>query len=235
MSIKSYDSIPDNVAMSIDLPFTEGSGIETHDVAKPHHPVELINTPTWGTSPGGIGVLSFDESNSEYAKIPAANSADLDFTSGDYSFGLWFNYSMTGISSQILAGKYFVNVRGWEIYTTNVDALRYISLRHHHAGGILTRSSAYSLGWEFSAWWFLGISRSGATCQMYRNGEPVETISELEDPETAAASDIVIGTRYTKDTNFFNGSMYGLRMWPGLIVGSEWENMFNRERDFFDV
>ncbi len=235
MSIKSYDSIPENADILLDLPFAEGVGIETHDVAKSHHPVSLVNTPTWGTSPSGISILDLDESSSEYAEIDAADSTDLDFTTGDYSFGLWYNSLVTAEVSQLLAGKYVVNVGGWEIYTTKADPLRYLSLRHHHAGGAGTRSSAFSLGWEFSTWWFLGISRSGSACQMYRNGEPVETTSELEDPETAAASDIVIGARYTKDANFFNGSMYGLRMWPREVVESEWKNMFDRERDFFDV
>jgi len=239
MSIKSYDSIPDNVAISIDLPFTEAIGIETHDVAKAHHPVDLINTPSWGTSPGGLSVLDLDGID-QYGEIAAADSADLDFTTGDYSFACWLKQDAGVTVSQIIAGKYHVNVSGWEIYTTEAGVfpatLNYLSIRHHHAGGTDTRSSVYSLGWEQNNWWFMGVARTGATCKMFRNGELIETVGgPLEDPETAAASDVVIGTRHTKDTNFFNGSMYGWRMWPGEIVESEWKNMFNRERSFFGV
>jgi hypothetical protein len=232
--MKSYDYIAENEDILLDLPLREGVGTITTDHAKPHHPVTFANAPTWTAEASGLGVLSFDGVN-QYGQITAAKSADLDFTSGDYSIGAWFYYDTNTILSQLIAGKYELNVSGWELYTTESGSLRYLSLRHHHAGGTLTRSSAYSLGWEFLNWWFMGVSRSGADCQMYRNGAAIETVSALEDPESSAAKDVVIGTRYTKDTNFLKGKLWRPRIWSRALSADEWATIFEKERDFFGV
>ncbi len=83
-----YDDAPINRGMLLDLPFREATGIITQDVAKPHHPVTLVNTPTWASLASGLSVLDLDGST-EYLQSLNADTADLGFTTGDYSVSAW--------------------------------------------------------------------------------------------------------------------------------------------------
>ncbi len=74
-----YDNLGINREILLDLPFREGTGVITHDVAKPHHPITLVNTPTWTTLDSGFQVLTLNGTN-EYLQCLAASCADLDFT-----------------------------------------------------------------------------------------------------------------------------------------------------------
>ncbi len=191
--------------MLLDLPFREGIGTVTQDVAKPHHPITMVNTPTWAALASGKMTLVLNGST-QYLQCLAASCTDLDFTSGDYSVGGWIKWGDSAHDSQIVIGRYEVSVSGWEVYLTEAGALRYLTLRHHHAGGATSRTGAYSLGWAYDTLWHFGISRIGNTALFYRNGEPVATTSDvLIDPETSP-KDLVIGVRgTTKDSNYFNG------------------------------
>ena len=228
-----YDNIGYNRQLVLDLPFREGIGIITQDVAKPHHPVDLKNTPTWTSLDSGLGVVTFD-GTTEYAESDATVTGDLDFTTGDYSLGVWLNIEDSTIS-QIIMGRYELNVSGWELYWTHIPPLRYMTLRHHHAGGTATRSACYSLGWTEGSWVFCGISRTGGGDQKhYRNGAEIDVVGNdaLEDPETETA-DLVIGARYTKNTNFYKGGMWGLRIWDRVVTADEWMIMYELEKGWF--
>ena len=144
-------------------------------------------------------------------------------------------YQRSMDQSQLLAGKYVVSDRGWEIYTTLTAGVYYLSLRHHHAGGIDIRSSAFSVGWNFENWWFVGVSRIGAYPLMYRNGAAVEMAGQVANPESSAADDLIIGARYTKDANWINGFYWRPRLWGRGLSPAEWLDIFERERNYFGV
>ncbi len=228
-----YDSIGYNQEMLLDLPLREGTGAITQDVAKPHHVVSLINTPTWTVLDTGLMTLDLN-GTSEYLECDGPVCTDLNFTSEDYSVGGWFNWTDSIHDSQILIGRYEVSVSGWEVYLTEVGALRYLTLRHHHAAGASFRTAAYSLGWAYGINWHFGISRIGDTAYMYRNGQPVATVSEvLIDPETCAR-DLVIGVRGTsKDSNYFDG-MRGRTIVSGkALTASEWLSMYKNQARWY--
>ncbi|GAG70812.1 unnamed protein product, partial [marine sediment metagenome] len=43
-----YDKISPNHQILLDLPFREGAGLITHDVAKPHHIADMTgHAPSW--------------------------------------------------------------------------------------------------------------------------------------------------------------------------------------------
>ncbi len=240
--MKSYDKIPENDSILLDLPFREGVGVKTFDHAKPHHAdIDLINTPTWGALASGLGVLSFAGSGAgnEYIELDNAASADLNFIAGDYSYGAWFNWTPGPEDSQLLIGRYEINVSGWEIYLTLAGGIHYITQRHSHAGTLVggnPRSAVYSINWTPGEWHFFSTSRTGGgLAQHYRNGVAVETVGDnLVDPETNN-SDLVIGVRYTKDANYFKGPMWRPRVWDRILTAAEWLNIFEREQDFFGV
>lgn len=225
-----YDDLGVYADMLLDLPVREGVGAVIQDVADPHHPVTLVDTPTWTTLASGLGVLTLN-GTSEYLQSVNASTADLGFTTGDYSVGGWF-YWQTGDDSQILAGRYELNVGGWEVYTYD-DANAYLTLRHHHAGGTAARSACYSGGWTKDAWHFMGISRTGGgNAIMHRNGVALTTTGDLEDPE-ATTSDLLLGVRYTKDQNHHKGMLWRWRVWGRAVTAVEWLQMYERERGWF--
>lgn len=228
-----YDSIDYNQEMLLDLPLREGIGIVTMDVAKPHHVVNLINTPTWTALPSGLMTLNFD-GTTEYMECEGAVCPDLNFMSGDYSVGGWFNWADSIHDSQILIGRYEVSVSGWEVYLTEAGALRYLSLRHHHAAGATLRTGAFSLGWTYGTNWHFGISRIGNTAYMYQNGVAVVTTSDvLIDPETSAR-DLVIGVRgVSKDSNYFKNMRGRIIVSGKALTAEEWLNMYKHQQRWY--
>jgi len=261
-----YDKIAEHEDILLDLPLSEGSGLVVRDQAKAHHqPVEQ-NEPGGGTfdweraltegdngfdngfdwgfdAKIGIGCLSFyamgnGPTDGVYLDLASADCLDLDFIAGDYSYGVWIKLQDTSYS-QILIGRYQLNIEGYEIYWTKVGTTRYLTQRHHHAGTLVggnPRSACYSVGWDEGEWHFLGISRTGGGEGLhYRNGVAVTMVTGgLVDPETSA-EDLVIGARFTKDSNWFYGQMWRPRMWGRALSATEWETIFNRERDWFGV
>ena len=228
---KHYDDLPESANILLDLPFREATGVITQDIAKPHHPVTLVGTPTWTQLASLLGVLEFNGAN-EYGQCLGADSADLDFTSEDYSVGGWLNWTINEFS-QIVIARYELSVSGWEFYLTNSGGNNFLSLRHHHAAGASVRTGAFSTGWTPGMWWHFGITRQGTSAQMYRNGVAVETTSNvLIDPETSS-EDMVIGVRYTKNANFFDGRLYRPRLWSRALTAADWLRIYTQEQAGF--
>ena len=230
-----YDNLGTNRQSVLDLPFREGVGIITQDVAKPHHPVPLVATPTWVTLDSGLVVLEFN-GTTEYAESDNTPTADLNFVSGDYTYAVWMKWSEPSASSAILIGRYNVNVDGWEIYLTSSGADRLLSLRHsHNSLTPNTNSSCFSENWTQSVWTFLVISRDGLLAPHYRNGEPVDVTYEatgMLDPDTAD-HDLVIGVRSSKDATFYNGQMWRPRLWDRALSAEEIRVLYDREKRWF--
>jgi len=228
-----YDNLGINKDILLDLPFREGVGVITNDVAKPHHPVTLVGAPTWTARPSGLMGLTLD-GLTEYLQCLAAQCADLDFTNGDYSLGGWIDWTVLEFS-QIIMGRYQLDSNGWELYLYNDGATNLLTLRHHHSAGASVRSACYSEGWTPGTPWFYGISRSGDTAFHYRNGEPLETthsVGGLIDPETCN-QDLVIGVRTTKDANFFKGWRWRPRVWGRAVPANQWKTMYDFEKGWF--
>lgn len=228
-----YDSLSYNTRMLLDLPFREGIGILPQDVAKPHHVVTLVGAPAWTALVSGKMAIELGGWGSgDYGQCANAVCADLGFTSSDFSIGGWFTWEDTVEDSQILIARYELSVGGWEVYMTEVGALRYMTLRLHHAGGATTRTAAYSLGWEYGTLAHFGISKIGNTAYFHRNGEPVVTVSDvLIDPESTT-QDLVIGVRYTKDANFLKGKIPRLVVAGVGLTADQWRAMYRHQRNY---
>ncbi len=243
--VAHYDSLTSpRDDMLLDLPFREGVGALTYDVAKPHHPVTLVATPTWTPLASGLGTLNFGGLGAnEYLECPGADCVDLDFTNHNYSIWGWFNWTVNEFS-QIIIGRYEVSVSGWELYLTEAAGIHYLTLRHHHAATLVPpvtgvpRTGAYSVGWTPGVDHFFGVLRIGANVAFVRNGILLETVSDvMVDPETSA-EDLVIGCRYSKDANFFDGMQYRPRIAGGLILDGirttrDFDRVYEREAVWF--
>lgn len=246
--MKGYDKILCNDQILLDLPFYEGVGMITRDQAKPHHPVTL-NDPgggsfVWTTLASGIMVLEFvavgtGAADGVYLNSLAANTVDLDFTSGGYSIGCWIKWEWNNHSS-IIIGRYGVNLDGWEIYLDESGGRNTVSQRHNHNSlAPNTNSNCYSIGWTPGVWMLLGISRIGGNLYPvhYRNGVPLVMSYEASgmlDPDTCNR-DLVVGTRYTKNTNWYKGPMWRPRVWDRALTEEEWMSIFEAERHWFGI
>jgi len=228
-----YDSLPFNMYCEFDTPFREGVGVISQDVSKNHSVVTLVNTPTWSSLDTGLGYLTFD-GTTEYAEAQSTDTGNLDFTTGDYSLAAWINITDNTLT-QIIMGRYELNVSGWELYWLNSGGNRYMTLRHHHAGGTAERSACYSLGWTESVWTLCGISRTGGGDQVhYRNGVEVDVTgnASLEDIETETR-DLTIGVRYSKDANYYKGGLYRPRCWSTALTADDWLTIYELEKGWF--
>jgi len=214
-----YDDIALNEDILLDLPFLEGTGIITQDVAKPHHPITLVGAPTWTALASGLMTLNFD-GTTQYAQCLNANCADLGFTTEDYTILGVVNWTVDD-TDQIIIARYELSVGGWELYLTYYGGFHTMTLRHHHAAGASLRTGAYSRNWTPDTTWVFGVSRIGTSAQFYRNGEPVTTISDsLIDPE-ATDQDLVIGVRYSKNNNFLKNMLYRPRVIGAALTAAQ--------------
>jgi len=215
----------------LSLPFGEGSGGDVFDIAKPHH--YASGNMTRSSLLSGIPVAVFNGAN-QYADILAADSGDLDITSQDYSIAGWVYYQSTTFS-QIIIGRYGVDLDGWELYLNEISET--LSMRQHHVSlAPDVRDDCYSEGWLLNTWYLFGISRNSLYPKHYRNGEELEVTYETggsKDPDTCNR-DLVMGCRYTKDANWYKGCMSSLRVWVGkALTAEEHRHIFNTERKWF--
>jgi len=230
---KSYDKLARGSLNLLDLPFTEGAGTWASGVEKPRHRNTLVGVPAWTTLASGINTLLFD-GITDYLECAAAATADLNFLAGDYSLACWVKMVNTG-GALIVMGKYEINVSGWELFFFGTT----LNLRHSHASLNPDLSdSCYSDGWPADTWCLIGLSRSGLYPVMYQNGVAQAMFYEasgMQNPDTAVASDLVIGVRYTKNANYYSGSMWRPRVINRALTEYEWRLLFNMERKWFGV
>ena len=246
-----YDKLSLDYNLLLDLPFREGIGTITRDIAKPHHPLTL-NVPgggsfAWGNLVSGCPYLEFiavgvGANDGVYVDCPAADTGDLDFTSEDYSVGGWFKWDSTGGESEYIIGRGVVETDGWDFYLNisgHLPVGNTISQRHAHVSGGAgnLKSECFSEGWTPGIWWFFGMSRTGIYTPHYRNGLPVEMDyggATMLDPDSANR-DLVIGARNSKNDHWYRGMMWRLRAWGRSLEPWEWLELFHRERHLFGV
>jgi len=240
MAVTFYDKLPLNADAVMDLSMLEATGLITHDESKSHVKATMhatLGTPVWQALAAGHYGLQINPTpliaTEQYLDAPAADTLDLNFTTTDYSLAIWFYWVDSGYS-EVIMGKYAVNVRGWEFYVTRVGANDYMTVRHHHAGGATLRTGSYSLGWLPSQWHLFSYSRIGATGYHYRDGQPITTVSDvLIDPASSAASDLVIGSRYTHDANWYHGRFHRPRAWARGLTADEHRQWYDHGQGWF--
>jgi len=230
-----YDSLALNDDIQLDLSMLEATGSLLHDESKNHSMATMhsaIGTPLWlQTSASRFGIdlnrIYPTLDMQQYYDIPAADCTNLDFASSDYSLAIWFYWTSSGHNSHVVMGKYVVSNRGWEVYMSEIGALRYLTVRHHHSASTPQRTASYSLGWVFSQWHLFSYSRIGTTGYHYRDGQPITTVSDtLIDPESNVGDDWRLGVRYTENDNWWKARFHRPRAWSRGLTADEHRLLF---------
>jgi len=232
-----YDALAINRNIRLDLPIREGVGTVTHSIARTKPLVTIVDSSgVWTTLDSYLGCLTLD-GVADYLWSPAADTANLDFTSNEYSIAGWIYLGSGGASmSQDLLSRFVLNANGWELYSYTNGL---ITMRHHHAAGATTRTGFYSAGWAFNTWYFLLLTRSGTSGQFYRGTidgtfVALDTPSDtLIDPEPCAAN-LYIGVNNGATGNWNKGAFWRYRIWGNRVLTLEDGNhIFEKEVMWF--
>ena len=232
-----YDHLSYQKNNLLDVQFTKGTGIIVNDYAKPNHSeISFVNDPTWGQHARGKNYLTFN-GTTQYGELANADSGDLGFTSGDYSLFGWIYPVDSGASMMVMA-RYELDVGGWELYLYDITTPNgTLSLRHNHSLLAPTRTGCFSRGWEENHWYHFAITRSGLYPKIYQNGVELEVTYDaggLQDPE-ATTQDLVIGCRYTKNSDYYEGNLARLGISNVALSSAQVKAMFEKERGLFGV
>lgn len=228
-----YDNIPLNKELLLHLTFEEMTGTITHDRAKPSHPTTLQGVPTWGSLANGLPYLDFNSATPDWLECPIIDTADLDFTSGDFSMVMWVN--VDAITDQILFARGLWGApaaprEGWDWYLLMNGSIQIRTLA--------VAASRLSLSIEdvitTSKWILVGAGRQGVNAKLFCQGEDVTFYAEDHiDPDTANRK-LHIGIHDDEVTRPFDGKIAGgpcgPRIWGRYISSKEHKQIFELER-----
>ena len=237
--MKGYDNIVANRQIELDMPFTEGVGSITHDVAKPHQTATLTGPPTWtnasATGLSDLGILQFNGA-AHYLQIAVADSTALDFT-GDFTLLEWVYAISMDSGSNSLMCRNEVDASGWSMYATlDAGAGNYLSLRTNQAG---SHTDGYISNIPVATWLLLGYTRNqaGLSAIGYKNGVAQTTTpgpSGMLDPVTSARK-LLVGVQDGEASCFFDGYKWRPRAWSRELSAAEMLYFFETERYWFGV
>lgn len=217
--------------------------VTTYDKSRHHHDLTMHNITWVQNFDDGLWLPVFNGTNAYMDRANATTEA-LGIT-GDLNEGYtimgWINWADTG-NSEIVIGRYELDVGGWELYLTYTGGVYSLTQRHHHAGTIVDthpRSASYSVAWDEGVTTFFTIvfQGNGTDCLHYRNGVAVAVTSStggIRDFE-ATTQDLVVGTRFTKASNWYEGTMSKLRFYPYIWTHSQILNRYNSEKPMYGL
>lgn len=223
-----FDNSELNYQLLLSLPFREGADVVTRDWSKAHREFALVSTPPWTNLDNGLTVLEF-VADPDALTCPGADSADLDFTSEDFSLASWARHDDIG-SAHVIMNRGVLNTCGWEWYTASGN----LALRTNQAGD---REGASGLGFVVTGTWqFLGMVRDGLVGRAYLNGVErgtLQTDNGLLDPVACGVQVFRVGNN--PHNNSFDGYLWNPRVWDRIVSSSEMLAIFESERDLFGV
>jgi hypothetical protein len=231
--VKGYDNDPIMQQLLLDLQLSEGIGTLTQDWAKPHHiDPTLINGPMWSLV-GARSVLTLAGAN-QSIRILQANSADLAFTTGDFSIAMWINGAYQ--DAELFARGNWGGVGGYEAYMVSTGQ---IDFALHAAGPTDYYISTPVAPFTPSVWNLFHFIRSGTgastTLSIYINGVKIATTSTGAPLNPiVAATNFVIADDVTGGFGL-TGLLGQIWVWGRALTATEIKTLFERERNWFGV
>lgn len=234
------DKLKLNQNLLLSIPMFEGTGtVSVKDVAKPHHPMTLVNSPAWYKESSGLYTLSFTHTSSHKITSPGALCADMAFTTESFSGVIWVNWTtLPNTSSNV--GTYIdkegvANSTGWgltawpDIYGDGFGIMTFLT--NPSGGQAYARPSCVA-----NTWYLFGWTKVGTVCLLYCNGVDVTISSTTLATLGTAANLFCIGARTNATQDHFGpGRLWEPRVWNRALLPSEHMEIFNRERTLFGV
>lgn len=224
-----YDNLNTNMEMLFDLRAVEGTGTNTQDWAKAHHVSTLTGAPTWADLDNGLTYLDFVAGNPDYILSLQAATADLNFTTGDFSLAAWIRADLGG--NRFLFQRGLTQNDGYGFLYNTDEALQFSTNQAAAAQHTISAAASVVVG----TWVLAAVSRSGAVADIYVNGvRNVTTVGTHVDPLTAARN-LYIGVNNGAVAGWYDGDMWRPRIWGRALPAAEMLAVFEAERDLLGV
>ena len=224
-----YDELPTNRQLLLDLQMREYSGTVTLDHSKAHHPLTFHGTPTWRQNAYDLNYLDFEAGTPDWLDCSALGTADLDFTSGEFTLATWLSYESVGFRYLMCRG--LTDTDGWEwAITTDYE----LWLRTNQAGAHQdTESAAGAI--PLTTFTFACTVRDGASVVHYINGLPsLGTAGTHVNPLTSAR-ELHIGLNDAESAGWFDGILWRPRIWSGALTAADVASIYRLERGMLGV
>jgi hypothetical protein len=181
--------------------FDEGSGTTAYDSAGTNNGT-LTNGPTWKTSADCIsgGCLQFDGVN-DY--IDCGNGQDLNFSTGDFSYSLWFKIPSITNTYYVIFNKESPDyLKGVNLFVWNLENKLVAQIRGGSPVNIYSNSAIIP-----NRFYHVVIVRSGSNGYMYLNGELQSSFSSNWAQDVNTTKSLQFAYQNTTSPNMFNGSL----------------------------
>ena len=224
-----YDKVGLNQELLLNLKFVEGTGLITHDWAKPNHENPLLVTPAWYQLANGKNYLDFDDTNPDWIEITGANSADLNFTIGDYSVGCWVYFDTTLGGMLMIRG--LASTDGWYLYIDGSDGKIYFGT--NQAGA---RQLSYSNddAVELDGWYLVVATRDGADVSLYSNGIDVTELQDTHVNPLTSARKFLIGVDDDEASETINGKVGEVWIWDRELTPADVKQLYELTRGEYE-
>ncbi len=228
---RGYDNYRPNQMLVMDLQFRETTGTAVSDNAKTYRtPLAMTGAPAWSILGNDLTYLSFDPANPDYLLSLAADSTDLNFTTGSFSGAMWIYPDAYG--NRYVFDKSSATA-GWAFWIVGTSP--YLAFTTANAGPA-TQSTYGGANLQLSAWQFIGFTRSGAAARIFLNGrDATATPATHINPQTAAAINTQIGTVVGAGAGWYDGRMWRPRVWKRELAAWEMLALYEAERLSFGV
>lgn len=226
-----FDYLPWNRRLVLDLQFREQEGaVYTHDHAKAHHVLAFHGTPTWRQTSDDLSYLDFEAGTPDFLDCAGADTADLNFTSHDFTLAAWVAYESVGF--RYLLARGLTDTDGWE-WAIDTDSALW--LRTNQAGAHQDTTSA-TASVPLTSWTFLATTRDGAAVTHYVNGAPsVGTAGTHVNPLTSAR-ELHVGIADGEIAGWFDGGLWRVRAWSArCLTAAEIKQIYQIERELLGV
>ncbi len=230
---------------------TGGNGDFIYDRAKPHHRMTLVDagtgTLTWGATAAVYPYLNLDPTipgawaNYVWIECLAADAADLDFTTDDFTLLAWvYLDNLTNIHTIMCYGAQ--NIANGGGYQLGISAATPTTLSFSTCQATTLQTSISSAEIAAGTWYLVGATRSAAVGKTYINGLNKTVTSAAHVNPATQTEPFHLGVRQIERTAVaidydtpYEGFLAYPRVWDRTLPDADMLEIFNVEKHWFNL
>jgi hypothetical protein len=223
-----YDRVKENLRLLLDLQMTEGLNTSVQDYSKAVHRFALNGPPAWTPLANGLMTLDFNPVTPDYLLCSGADTADLDFTTEDFTALAWIEPDALGNRNIMTRGLTLTD--GWMLW---LNATGGLVLSTCQAG-----VDQHTIGSDVIAintWAMVAAVRIGAAVNIFVNGEDVTLTPGVHIDPLTSARGLYIGSTDAAAAGWWDGAMWRSRIWGRALPVAELKAAFEKERYLLGV